>query len=102
MLNQSFSQVFVTNSPALLASGNTVASLAVGQIGILDANTFVATTTPTYATNKALKFVWGTFNTGYLPLMAGVPNSNIYSKLVKGKAIRNFQGKAAKTSQNQV
>ena len=55
MLNQSFSQVFVTNSSAILASGSTVANLAVGQIGIIDANTYFATTTPTYAINKALK-----------------------------------------------
>jgi hypothetical protein len=102
MLNQSFMQVFVTNSPALLASGQTVANLAVGQIGILDGTTNYATTTPTYAINKALKFVWGTPDLGYLPLMSGVPNQNEYSKLVKGKAIRNFQGKQAKTAQNQV
>lgn len=100
MNKQSFMQVFVTNSTALLASGQTVESLAVGQIGILDGNTKVATTAPTYANNKAIQFVWGTpdIDTG---LMGGVPNENEYSKLVKGKLITNFRGKKAARPRNQ-
>lgn len=93
-LFQSFRQVFVTNSPALLASGSTVDSLAVGQIAILDGKTNIATTTPTYATCKAFRFVWGTPNVdlGFSNLD---PNENEYSKLIKGKNIISFRAKKA-------
>ena len=93
-LFQSLSQVFVTNSSALLAQGQTVDSLAVGQIGILDAKTNLAVTAPTYANNKALKLVWGTNNLD-LGIFGGVPNENEYSKLIKGKLVQAFRGKAA-------
>lgn len=102
MLNQSFRQVFVTNSPALLASGSTVETIGVGQVGIIDARTYKATTSPTYANNKAFRFVQGTPDLSYLPLMAGVPNENEYSKLIKGKLIKNFRGKRAKRGRNQI
>lgn len=101
-LNQSFMQVFVTNSPALLADGATVESLGVGQVGIIDAKTFTGTVTPTYAKNKALKLVHGTPDLGDLPLLAGVPNENEYSKLIKGKLLTNFQGHAAKRGQTEI
>lgn len=97
-LYQSYMQVFVTNSPALLASGSTVDSLAVGQVGLIDAKTNLAVTAPTYATNKALKVVWGTPNVD-LGLMGGIPNENEYSKLIKGKLIRGFWGKKAQHAQ---
>lgn len=102
MSNQSFRQVFVTNNPALLASGSTVENLAVGQIGILDAKNHLAVTTPTYATTKAFNIVAGTPDLSGLPLLAGVPNENSYSKLVKGKKITNFRGHKAKRGQNQI
>ena len=100
-LFQSYQQVFVTNSPALLAQGKTVDSLAVGQIGILDGKTKIATTTPTYAKNKALYFVWGTpdIDAGDF---GGVPNENEYTKLIKGKLIRGFRAKKAKRGQTPV
>ncbi|XAI97412.1 hypothetical protein [Leptolyngbya phage Lbo-JY46] len=102
-LNQSFRQVFVTNSPALLAQGKTVENLAVGQIAILDGHTNRAVTAPTYATSKSLSFVWGTPDIeGRVTLMTGVPNENIYSKLVKGKKIKGWRGKAAKRGRNQI
>lgn len=93
-LFQSLTQVFVTNSPALLANGQTVDNLAVGQIGILDAKTNLAVTAPTYANNKALKLVWGTPNVD-LGISSGFPNENEYSKLIKGKLVRAFRGKSA-------
>lgn len=96
MSNQSFGVHFVASSPTLLASGATVENLGVGQIGILDAKTFTGVTSPTYAKNKAIEIVWGTPDLGDLPLMAGVPNQNDYSKLIKGKLLTNFRGKAAK------
>lgn len=102
MSNQSFMQVFVSNSPALLANGATVENLAVHQVGILDAKTNKGVTSPTYATTKALKVVWGTPDTSHLPLMAGVGNENEYSKLIKGKLLTNFEGKKAKRGQTEV
>ena len=101
-MQQSFSQYFITNSPALLAQGSTVENLGVGQIGILDAKTHTAVTSPTYANVKALEVVWGTPDLGDLPLMAGVPNQNLYSKLIKGKKITGFSGKKAKRPKNQI
>lgn len=100
--NQSYMQVFVTNTPTLLANGATVENIGVGQVGILDAKTNTAVSSPTYAKNKALKLVWGTPDLGDLPMHAGVPNENEYSKLIKGKLLTNFQGKAAKTGQTEI
>ena len=97
-LYQSFSQVFVTNSPALLAQGKTVDSLAVGQIDLLDAKTYKAVTTPTYAKNKALYAVWGTPNLD-AGEFSGVPNENEYSKIIKGKLIKKIRAKKAKRGQ---
>lgn len=102
MNQQSYMQVFVTNSPALLADGATVENIAVGQVGIVDAKTYKSTTSPTYATTKALKLVWGTPNIDSLPLLAGVPNENEYSKLIKGKNITDFKGKKAQRGQNEI
>jgi hypothetical protein len=100
-LYQSFPQVFVTNSPALLAQGKTVDSLAIGQIGVLDAKTYLAVTAPTYAKNKALKAVWGTPNISNGDFF-GAPNENEYSKLIKGKLIKSFRAKAAQRGQTPV
>lgn len=101
MLNQSYRQVFVTNTGSLLAAGSTVENLAVGQIGILDAKTNLAVTAPTYATTKAFKFVWGTPNID-LGLWGGAPNENEYSKLIKGKLITGWRAKKAAKPQNQI
>lgn len=101
MSQQSFRQVFVTNQPVLLASGSTVENLAIGQIGILDAKSYVATTSPTYAKNKALKLVWGTPDLSQGPLMDGLYDQNEYSKLIIGKKIKGFRGKSAKRGQTQ-
>jgi hypothetical protein len=95
MLYQSFSQVFVTNTATLLASGSTVDYLGVGQIGILDAKTYKAVSAPTYATNKALFAVWGTPDL-FVGEFSGVPNENEYSKIIKGKLIKRFRAKRAK------
>lgn len=97
-LYQSYRQVFVTNAPNLLAQGKTVDSLAVGQIGIIDAKTNTAVTAPTYATTKAFKFVWGTPDVN-LGDFGGVPNENEYTKLIKGKLIKGFRAKKAKRGQ---
>lgn len=101
-LFQSYMEVFVSNNPSLLAQGQTVENLAVGQVGILDAKSYTGVTAPTYANNKALQFVWGTKNKPAGITNALVPNKNIYSKLVKGKLVKAFRAKAAKRGQNEV
>lgn len=101
MVHQSYRQVFVTNSPALLAQGSTVDNLAVGQIGIIDAATGQAVTAPTYAKTKAFKFVWGTPDVS-LGIYGGIQNENEYSKLIKGKAIKGWRAKKAARPQNQI
>lgn len=101
MSQQSFRQVFVSPTGTLLASGQTVEAIAVAQVAILDGNTHVATTTPTYAKNKALELVWGTPDLGDLPLMSGTVNQNEYSKLIKGKLLKNFRGHKAKRAQSE-
>jgi hypothetical protein len=104
----SYRDVFVASTSTLLASGKTVDALAVGQIGILDAKTHKAVTAPTYANVKALEIVQGTpdlsdkFGPEGMPLFLGVPNQNDYSKLIKGKLLKNFQGFKATKAQNEI
>lgn len=98
MSYQSYRQCFVTNSPTLLAQGKTVDSLAVGQVGFLDAKTLTAVSLPTYAKNKALLAVWGTPDVN-LGDFGGVPNENEYSKVIKGKKIKRIRAKKAQRGQ---
>jgi len=100
-LYQSYSQVFVTNSPAILAEGQTVENLAIGQIGLLDAKTYKAVSAPTYAKNKALFAVWGTPDID-LGEFGGAPNENEYSKIIKGKLVKGLRAKKAKRGQTPV
>lgn len=102
MLNQSFRDVFVSNTPTLLASGQTVDKLGVGQVAILDAKTYTSTTAPTYAKNKALFLVHGTPELGDGALLDGNYDQNFYSKLIKGKLLKDFKGKKARVGQNQI
>jgi hypothetical protein len=102
MLNQSFRQVFVPKiGTTLLADGATVETLVEGQLGILDGNTYVSETAPTYATNKAIQFVLGTPDTSFLPLMAGIPHTNQYSKLIKGKLLKKVRIRTGVTAQTE-
>jgi hypothetical protein len=100
MLNQSFRQVFVTNNPVLPASGTTV-DLAVGQVGIFDGKTYQATAAPTYAANKAISIWYGMPDVPSF-LMAGLPQTNQSSKLIKGKLLKKLRRKSASRGQNQV
>lgn len=88
----------MTNSPALLAEGQTVDNLAVGQVGFLDGKTYKAVTAPTYAKNKALFAVWGTPDIN-LGEFGSAPNENEYTKLIKGKLIKRFRAKSAQRPQ---
>lgn len=98
MLNQSFRRTYVTNVPSLLAQGQTVDLLAVGQLAIIDEKTKTAVTAPTYAKNKAFKIAWGTPDVSLGDFFGG-PNENDYTPLIKGKLIRDFRVKRAQRPQ---
>lgn len=101
MVQQPFRQVFVANTGTLLADGATVETILDGQIGVLDGKTHVSEVTPTYATQKAIKIVWGTPNLSALLRTQGIPDENEYSKLIKGKRIKSFTKIAAKNTETQ-
>jgi hypothetical protein len=102
MLNQSFRHVLVPKiGSALLAAGQTVDTLVDGQLAILDGNTYAAVTAPTYATNKAIQLVLGTPDTSALPLLAGIPKTNQYSKLIKGKYLKRVRRRTGHAGQTE-
>ena len=108
-MNQSYNQVFVTNSATIATSGTTV-DLAVGQIGIFDGRTYAATTTPTYFKNQSLVFGWGTPDLSYIAggagtqgiLLSGIFNETEKSKEVKARLITGFRGHKAQRGQTQI
>lgn len=103
MLNQSFKQVLVPKvGTALLAAGQTTDVLADGQLAIVDANSYVAVTAPTYATNKALQLVLGTPDASALPLLAGIPKTNQYTKLIKGKLLKKITRRTPHAGQGEI
>jgi hypothetical protein len=103
MLNQSFRQVFVPKiGTSLLADGATVETIVPGQLGILDGNTYVSETAPTYATNKAIQLVLGTPDVSHLPLMAGIPQTNEYTKLIKGKLLKKIRRRTPEVGQAEI
>lgn len=89
-MNQSFKQVFVTNSGTLLASGTTT-DLSVGQVGIFDGDTYQATTTPTFFKNKSIRIGWGYPNIPPAAIMSGMFNQNEISQKIAGKRIKNVR-----------
>jgi hypothetical protein len=99
-----FKEVFVASTSTLLPQGKTVDNIAVGQLGLIDAKTHLAQVAPTYGKNKALNIVWGTLDLGASAnnMGFGVPNENIYTKLIKGKNITGWKGVKAKRGQNEI
>ena len=104
MSQMPFKEVFVASTSTLLPQGKTVDNIAVGQIGVLDAKNYKATVAPTYGLNKALYLVWGTPDLGDASnnVGFGIPNQNIYTKLIKGKNITKFSGRKSKRGKNQL
>ena len=60
-MTNSYRYVFVSSTPELPSTGGTV-DLATGQVGIYDAQTFLATTAPSYVLNKSIILAQGTSN----------------------------------------
>jgi hypothetical protein len=101
MINQSFRHVLVPKiGTALLADGATVATLVDGQLGILDGATYVSEVTPTYATNKAIQLVLGMPDVPQ-QLMVGLPQTNQYTKLIKGKFLKRVRRRSYHAGQTQ-
>lgn len=91
-LNQDFKKVFVTTNNTLLFSGTTTA-LAQCQLGIFDASTYLATTTPSWSTSKALLIAQGTPDLSYMPKGAGIKNETDKAKVIIGKKILSWRRK---------
>jgi hypothetical protein len=101
--NQSFRDVFVTNNPALLTSGDST-HLAVGQLGIFNYDPKkdrLAVATPNLQVNKAIQLIIGT---PPVPtnLLGAVADQSKVSKPIKGKKILSWSGRAAQRGQTQI
>lgn len=100
---QAFRDVIVSNNPTLLASGDST-NLAIGQVGIFNYDPKkprTATAAPTYAQNRAIQIALGT---PPVPtnLLGAVADQTKVSKPIKGKAIINWQGAAARRGATQI
>lgn len=94
-MNQSFQQVFVTNTGSLLSSGTT-SDLAVGQVSFFDGESYRATATPTFFQNKSLIVGWGYPDIKPAALLSGQFNENEKSPAIFGrriKKVRTFKAK---------
>lgn len=98
--NGSFTRVLVSNIGTILASGSTE-NLAVGQIGIFDAETYQATTAPVYNKNKSIIIAQGMPGPPVMVKMGGLPGvRSEKTDAIKGNLIhrfRSFRGKRGQT-----
>jgi hypothetical protein len=92
----------VSNIPTLLAAGNTIDSLGVGQIGIFDAKTNLSVTAPTYQANKAIYIAQGTPDRSNFPEGAGVPNITRRTHTIQGKKLLSLRAKKASRGHGEI
>lgn len=100
--NRPYERHIVSNIPSLLTTGNTIDSLAVGQIGIFDAKTNLSVTAPTYATNKAIYIAQGTPDKSNFPEGAGVPNIYRKTHTIQGKKLLSLRGKKGSLGKGEI
>lgn len=100
-LNQSFKKVFVATNPTLITTGSTN-TLALGRIGIYNANTNVAVAAPSWPTVPGIFIAQGTPDQSNLPKGAGIRNETDKSKVILGKKIVGWRGKKGRTGQNEI
>ena len=100
--NRPYERHIVSNIPTLLAAGNTIDSLGVGQIGIFDAKTNLSVTAPTYQANKAIYIAQGTPDRSNFPEGAGVPNLNRRTHTIQGKKLLGLRGKKASRGHGEI
>lgn len=92
----------VSNISALLAAGQPLSSLGVGQLGIFDAKTNLSVTAPTYQTNRRIYFAQGTPDKSAFPEGAGVPNMYRKTHVIDGKKVKRLYGKSASQGRGEV
>jgi len=98
MHNQSFRQIYVAKTGALLAGGTTT-NLAPNQIGIFDGSTYAATTKPSYENNRSLIIGRGV-NPAVTTIMSFANSYPEMTKEIKGMKITGWRGKKATNGRN--
>lgn len=99
-----YRDVFVTNNPALLQSGDST-MLGVGQLGFFEHDpkkdqVAVYTSNADYAKVKTIQLIQGTPETP-TNLLAAIANETDKSKPIRGKKILKWEGRRAERGQNQ-
>src|SRR5688500_12431910 len=100
--NRPYERHMVSNISALLPAGNTLADLAVGQLGIFDAKTNLSVTAPTYAANKTIYIAQGTPDRSNFPEGAMVPNITRRTHNIQGKKLISLRTKKASRGQTEI
>lgn len=93
----SYRYAFAATTPDLPTSGTTV-DLGIGQIGIFDAKTWVATATPT---SKSIVIAQGTPDTKWMPGIAK-GNQTYKSLTIKGSKVTGWKAVKAQKPQGQI
>jgi hypothetical protein len=93
----SYRYAFAATTPDLPTSGTTV-DLGIGQIGIFDAKTWVATATPT---SKSIVIAQGTPDTKWIPGVAK-GNQTYKSLTIKGSKVTGWKAVKAQKPQGQI
>jgi len=93
----SYRYAFAATTPDLPTSGTTV-DLGIGQIGIFDAKTWVATATPT---SKSIVIAQGTPDTKWIPGVAK-GNQTYKSLTIKGSKVTGWKAVKARKPQGQI
>lgn len=102
-LNQNFRKVFVTANATILAASSATSDLAVGQLGLFNADTNVALgATFTYPTTKGFYVAQGTPDLSFMPKGAGIRNETDKSKPLYAENIVGYWGKAAAAGQSDI
>lgn len=102
-LNQNFRKVFVTTNTTILGAASATSDLAVGQLGLFNADTHVSLdATPTYTEAKGFYIAQGTPDLSYMPKGAGIRNETDKSKPIYGKNLIGYWGKAAASGQSDI
>lgn len=99
--NQPQRRYFVVNEGKLLPSGNKTKDLAIGQVGIFNAKTWLSTTSPNYNTEKSIVIGYGTPDY-VLPDGAAKGNETFKTLPIDGKKITGWTVKKAQRPQNRI
>jgi len=101
MAYKSYRNCFVATTGTLLNAGTTT-NLAVGQIGIFDAKSYQAVTSPSYNVNPKLLIAQGTPDRSELPDGAALANETFKAPVIDGKLVKSWKGQASQRPQNRI